>query len=354
MDTGEEGGSGRLILDLMLNARLASSLSFTVTSGFLLLWSKAAGVVVTGVAAAGPAAAPGLCEVAVSVFCGGTASSGVFSSVLSLGVLRCRERPIDSNLEVRSAESGRLPAQRGAGTGGSVLAGQSRKRADTGLGLEGLGLGLSGTGASGLASFFSSSSFTASDRKPMDLALVMEGPPLPDVSRSFASLLVVPDHSAAGSFSRLWERERLAGFSLSAGLLGSPGSKGGAALNGWTTGLVVCPAINLFEVLKEVEAGGLELADTGFGVETGCCGFGVHEGSGLCPGRRVDSGRGLVWGLGATMGLKVVLLSTAKGLGVSLGLGPGTGLLGSGVMTRDWPTEGISLRLLLESARGVR
>lgn len=181
----------------------------------------------------------------------------------------------------------------------------------------------------------------------------MEGPPLPDVDRSFSSFFVVPDHSAAGSFSRLWEKDKLAGFSLSAGLLGSPGSKGGAALNGWTIGMVVCPAINLLEVLKEVEVGRLGLDETGFSLQAGCCGFGVYGSSGLCPGRRVDSGRGLVWGLGATMGLMVAFLSTAKGLGVSLGLGPGTGLLGSGVMIWDWLMEGIS-RLLLESARGLR
>lgn len=140
------------------------------------------------------------------------------------------------------------------------------------------------------------------------------------------------------------------------GLLGSPGSRGGAGLNGWTTGLVVCPVFNL-DVLKDVGAGRLGLVDTGLGlpVATGCCGFGEHGSSGLYPARRVDSGRGLVWGLGASMGLIVGFFSTAKGLGVSRGLGPGTGLLASGVMIRDWLMEGISMRLLLlESVRGLR
>lgn len=140
-------------------------------------------------------------------------------------------------------------------------------------------------------------------------------------------------------------------------MLGSPWSRGGAGLNGWTTGLVVCPVFNLLDVLKEVEAGRLGLVDPGLGlsVATGCCGFGLDESSGLYPASRVDSGRGLAWGLGATMGLIVVFLSKAKGLGVSRGLGPGTGLLGSGVMIWDWLIEGISMRLLLlESVRGLR
>lgn len=81
----------------------------------------------------------------------------------------------------------------------------------------------------------------------------------------------------------------------------------------------------------------------------------MHEGSGLNPARRVDSGRDLVWGLGASIGLIVGFLSRAKGLGVSHGLGPGTGLSGSGVIIRDWLMEGISMRLLLlESVKGLR
>lgn len=96
------------------------------------------------------------------------------------------------------------------------------------------------------------------------------------------------------------------------------------------------------------------LVDTGPGLPDSCCGFGLHGGSGLYPAGRVDSGLGLVWGLGATMGLIVGFLSTAKGLGVSRGLGPGTGLLGSGVMLWDWLMGGISMRLLLESVRGLR
>lgn len=63
----------------------------------------------------------------------------------------------------------------------------------------------------------------------------------------------------------------------------------------------------------------------------------------MYPARRVGSGRGLVMGFGASMGLIVGFLSTAKGLGVSRGLGPGTGLFGSGVIIWDWFTEGIDL-----------
>lgn len=140
------------------------------------------------------------------------------------------------------------------------------------------------------------------------------------------------------------------------GLLGSPGSRGGAGLNGWATGLAVCPMSSVLDVLKEVEAGRLGLAETGLGLTAaiGCCGFGLHGGSGLYTAWRVDSGLGLGWGLGATMGLMVGFLSTAKGLGVSRGLGPGTGLLGSCVMMLHWLMEGMSMRLLLESVRGVR
>lgn len=91
----------------------------------------------------------------------------------------------------------------------------------------------------------------------MDLALVMEDPPLLDVTWSVSpSVFVVPDHSAAGSFLKLFEWPKLdaPGFCRSTGtgglgLLGSPGSREGAGLNGWTTGLVVCPEINLLDVL---------------------------------------------------------------------------------------------------------
>ena len=80
------------------------------------------------------------------------------------------------------------------------------------------------------------------------------------------------------------------------GLAGSPGSKGGAGLNGWTTGLVVCPVFTLLADLKEVGEGRFEFVDTGLSLTgaAGCCGFGLHGGSGLYPGRRVDSGLGLV------------------------------------------------------------
>lgn len=139
--------------------------------------------------------------------------------------------------------------------------------------------------------------------------------------------------------------------------LGSAGSRGGAGLNDWTIGLVVCPVFDLLYVLKEVGEGLLGLADTDLGLPlaNGSCGFGLHDSSGLYPTRRVDSGLGLVWGLGASMGLIVGFPSTAKGLGVSRGLGPGTGLLGSGVIIWDWLMEGISIRLLLlESVKGLK
>lgn len=127
-------------------------------------------------------------------------------------------------------------------------------------------------------------------------------------------------------------------------------------MNGWATGLVVCPLVNLLDVLKEVEAGRLGLDETvlGLTVAAGCCGFGLQGGSGLNPAGQVDCGRGFGWGFGATMGLIVAFLSTAKGFGVSRGLGPGAGLLGSGVMIWDWAMEGISTRLLLASVRGLR
>lgn len=139
------------------------------------------------------------------------------------------------------------------------------------------------------------------------------------------------------------------------GLLGSP-AKGGAGLNGWATGLVVCPAFNL-GVLKDVEAGRGEWAVTGLVllVESVVGGFGVLGRSGLYPLSRMDSGRGLGWGLGARMGLIVAFLSTVKGFGVRRGLGPGAGLLGSGLMRRDWVRADTSNRfLLLESVRGLR
>lgn len=146
---------------------------------------------------------------------------------------------------------------------------------------------------------------------------------------------MLPDHSAADSPLKLLEYAKLdaAGFCLSAdkgrvGLLGSPG-RGGAGLNGWTTGLAVCPVLSLLDVLKEVAAGRLGLVDAGL-----AAGFGVLGGSGLYPAGRVDSGRGLVWGLGASMGLMVGFFSTVKGLGVSRGFGLGAGLLGSGEIIR--------------------
>lgn len=139
------------------------------------------------------------------------------------------------------------------------------------------------------------------------------------------------------------------------GLLGSP-ARGGAGLNGWATGLVVCPAFNL-GVLNDVEAGRGELVVAGLGLLVGSVvgGFGVLGRSGLCPLSRVDSGRGLGWGLGARMGLIVAFLSTVKGFGVRRGFGLGVGLLGSGLMRRDWVREDTSSRfLLLESVRGLR
>lgn len=126
---------------------------------------------------------------------------------------------MDSNLAVRSAESGRLPAQLEPWWD-HTLVGLWRKSSDTGLGLGVLGWGLSGT----TASAWSSSSFPTSVRNPMDLALVMD--------RSFsATLALFPDHSVAGFF-RLWEWAKLDGFSFLTGSLRSPEAKGGAGLNG--------------------------------------------------------------------------------------------------------------------------
>lgn len=133
----------------------------------------------------------------------------------------------------------------------------------------------------------------------MDFALVREAPTLPCALWPFSSsFLVVPDHSAAGSFLKL----DVEGFCLCAGtgggvgLLGPPVSCGGAGLNGWATSFVVCPVFNLVGDRKEVEAGRLGLVKSGLGLllETGCCGFGLLGSSGLYPTRRVDSGRGLV------------------------------------------------------------
>lgn len=96
----------------------------------------------------------------------------------------------------------------------------------------------------------------------------------------------------------------------------------------------------------------MEVGVTGLGLPgaAGCWGFGLFGGSGFCPERRVDSGLGLGWGFGARIGLIVGFLSTEKGFGLSLGLGPGAGLLDSEGMM-----EGISMRLLLlESVRGLR
>lgn len=149
----------------------------------------------------------------------------------------------------------------------------------------------------------------------------------------------------------------LRGGTGEAGLPGSPGIRGGAGLNGWTTGLVVCPELNLFDDLMVLEVGRLGLVDPGLGLPVGavCSGFGLLGSSGFGPGARVASGLGLGWGFGASMGLMVGFFSTEKGLGLSLGLGPGTGLLGSVVMIWDWLMEGISMRvLLLESERGLR
>lgn len=51
----------------------------------------------------------------------------------------------------------------------------------------------------------------------------------------------------------------------------------------------------------------------------------------------------------------VAFRSTVKGFGVRRGLGPGAGLLGSGLMRRDWVRAETSSRfLLLESVRGLR
>lgn len=59
----------------------------------------------------------------------------------------------------------------------------------------------------------------------MDLALVMD--------RSFsATLILLPDHSAADGFFRLWEWAKLEGFSFFIGPLSSPEAKGGAGLKG--------------------------------------------------------------------------------------------------------------------------
>lgn len=73
-----------------------------------------------------------------------TKGSGVFSLLSTVvGFCLCSESPMDSNLEVRSAESGRLGVQRGAGAGavdlGSCWFVSSRQMEETGLGLELLG-----------------------------------------------------------------------------------------------------------------------------------------------------------------------------------------------------------------------
>lgn len=60
-------------------------------------------------------------------------------------------------------------------------------------------------------------------------------------------------------------------------------------------------------------------------LKAGGVGLGLLGGSGLTR----DSGLGLGCGLGARMGRIVVLLCSTKGFGVSLGLGPGAGFLGS-------------------------
>lgn len=78
-------------------------------------------------------------------------------------------------------------------------------------------------------------------------------------------------------------------------MLGSPEIRGGAGLNGWTTGLVVCPVLNLLDVLKVEVIGWLELVDSGLGLpaSTSCGGLGLPGSSGFCPGRRLGSDRGL-------------------------------------------------------------
>lgn len=144
---GEDGKSSkRLIRDLTLTLRLSSSVSFAaISSLFLLLWSERIGLQTSSV----------LCGVVLvkvlssSLLCGSAFPSGVLSTVFPSGNFRCSERPIDPNLEVRSAERGRLPAERGAGTGVSVFVVLLGKMADTGLGLEPLGCGRRGTDVSG-------------------------------------------------------------------------------------------------------------------------------------------------------------------------------------------------------------
>lgn len=120
----------------------------------------------------------------------------------------------------------------------------------------------------------------------------------------------------------------------------------------WASGLVVWPELGFDPGLKVVEAG---RPAVGLGLLTGC-GLEVLGGSGLEETGRVDSGLGLGFGLGARMGLIVGFLSTEKGFGVSLGLGPGTGFLGSGLIMRDdWvPGEPSISPLLLESVSGLR
>lgn len=111
---------------------------------------------------------------------------------------------------------------------------------------------------------------------------------------SCSSLFVDPDHSAEGGLLRLLEYVKFDGFGTGEiGLVGSPG-RGGAGLNGWATGLVVCPVFNL-EILKDVEAGREELVVTGLGFleVSGVGGFGELGRSGLYAVIRVDSGRGL-------------------------------------------------------------
>lgn len=119
----------------------------------------------------------------------------------------------------------------------------------------------------------------------------------------------------------------------------------GAGLKGCATGLFVCP-LGFDPVLK---SGGR------LGLLAGC-GLGALGRTGLEETGRLGSGFGFGCGLGAKMERIAGFFSTVKGFGVSLGLGPGTGLLGSeGIISGPWvPPELSTKLLLLESMRGLR